>query len=59
MSVHVKVWDDAYENEDEGDHVIVAEGDYHIVVTAPAHESVQAFANGTHVITVTNRKVPA
>ncbi len=55
MSVHVKVWDDEDMTEDEAEHATVPAGDYFILVTEPATESIQVHANGTHVITIKNR----
>lgn len=56
MAVNVRVWDDEVETEAEGETVVVPEGDYFIIVTEPATETVTSFANGTHVITVKGRK---
>lgn len=36
----------------------VPDGDYLMIVTEPAHYAVQAYANGTHVITVKGRVAP-
>lgn len=38
------------------DSAVVGDGDYLVVCTQPAHYTVQAHANGTHVITVKGRK---
>ena len=57
MTVHVRVWDDEVETEGEGEHVEVPEGDYFLIANDPCTYGVQAYANGTHVITVKNRKV--
>jgi len=35
----------------------IPDGDYLMIVTEPAHYAVQAYANGTHVITVKGRMV--
>ena len=53
MSVRVTVED--IETGDT-DSAVVGDGDYLIVCTQPAHYTVQAHANGTHVITVKGRK---
>lgn len=58
MSVHAKVWDDEVSGESGAEEVVIPPGDYFIIVTEPATESVQAFANGTHVITVKGRTRP-
>ena len=55
MSVHVKVWDDEVSGESGAEEVVIPPGDYFIIVTEPATESVTSFPNGTHVITVKNR----
>lgn len=53
MSVRVMVED--LETGDT-DSAVVGDGDYLVVCTQPAHYTVQAHANGTHVITVKGRK---
>lgn len=53
MSIRVVVED--IETGDT-DSAVVGDGDYLIVCTEPAHYSVQAHANGTHVITVKGRR---
>lgn len=53
MTVRVRVWDD--EADDEPEEAVVPEGDYFLIATDPCTYGVQAYANGTHVITVKGR----
>jgi hypothetical protein len=53
MSLRVTVVDEQTGDRDEA---TVPDGDYLILVTDPATVHVQAYANGTHVLTVKGRK---
>ena len=53
MSVRVTVVDEQTGQEET---LVVADGDYLLIVTAPAYlHHTQVFANGTHVLTVKGR----